>query len=152
MSKIRNIVLLFVLVFTLGAHAELRVKTNIIAENFTEFSKRFYTDSLFQMSRIHFPLKGLYNIPVLPSTTNAVGDSIISGWEKKNWKLLKTSYFPTNKDTIVIENITYIRKLRKKGKSVTIKTYIEDSGFSVTEKYAQKKGKWYLIYFSSLSY
>jgi len=72
----------------------------------------------------------MYNIVVSVTTTNAVGDSIISGWKKKNWKLLKNVYFPNNEDTIVIENNTYIRKTQKKAKSVTIKTYIEFGFFS----------------------
>lgn len=152
MSKNRNIVLSFMLVFTLSCNAQQRLNKNNSPENFVEFSKKFYTDSLFQLSRINFPIKGMYNIVVPVTTTNAVGDSIISGWKKKDWKLLKNVYFPNNEDTIVIENNTYIRKTQKKAKSVTIKTYIENSGFSVTEKYALKKGKWYLIYFSSLSY
>jgi len=131
---------------------EDRINTIKGTENFEQFSKVFYTDSLFQVSRIMFPLKGERNIDVPITATNVLGDSIITGWGKRDWRMLTDTYFP-NKDTVItINNERYVRKIKKGNKSVVIDTYIEDSGFSVKEIYALKKNKWYLVLFSTLSY
>ena len=131
---------------------EDRISTIRGTENFEQFSKVFYTDSLFQVSRIVFPLKGERNIDVPITATNVLGDSIITGWGKRDWRMLTDTYFP-NKDTVItINNERYVRKIKKGNKSVVIDTYIEDSGFSVKEIYALKKNKWYLVLFSTLSY
>jgi hypothetical protein len=131
---------------------ENRISTIKGAEDFGQFLKVFYTDSLFQMSRIVFPLKGERNIDVPITATNVLGDSIIDGWGKRDWRMLTDTYFP-NKDTIItIDNNRYVRKTKRTNKSVVIDTYIEDSGFSVKEIFALKKKKWYLVYFSTLSY
>lgn len=131
---------------------EDRINTIKGTENFEQFSKVFYTDSLFQVSRIVFPLKGERNIDVPITATNVLGDSIITGWGKRDWRMLTDTYFP-NKDTVItINNEKYVRKIKKGNKSVVIDTYIEDSGFSVKEIYALKKNKWYLVLFSTLSY
>lgn len=131
---------------------EDRINTIKGTENFEQFIKVFYTDSLFQVSRIVFPLKGERNIDVPITATNVLGDSIITGWGKRDWRMLTDTYFP-NKDTVItINNERYVRKIKKGNKSVVIDTYIEDSGFSVKEIYALKKNKWYLVLFSTLSY
>jgi len=121
-------------------------------EDFAQFSKLFYTDSLFQMSRIKFPLKGERNIDVPITATNVMGDSIVSGWRKKDWRMLTNTYFSNNDSIMIIGSDKYIRKTNISNKSAIVYTYIEDSGFSVREKFALKKGKWYLIFFSTLSY
>jgi len=131
---------------------EDRINTIKGTESFEQFIKVFYTDSLFQVSRIVFPLKGERNIDVPITATNVLGDSIITGWGKRDWRMLTDTYFP-NKDTVItINNERYVRKIKKGNKSVVIDTYIEDSGFSVKEIYALKKNKWYLVLFSTLSY
>jgi len=131
---------------------EDRINTIKGTESFEQFIKVFYTDSLFQVSRIMFPLKGERNIDVPITATNVLGDSIITGWGKRDWRMLTDTYFP-NKDTVItINNERYVRKIKKGNKSVVIDTYIEDSGFSVKEIYALKKNKWYLVLFSTLSY
>jgi len=152
MIKIRNITLVFALVILSGCNTLQSLTKSTHSENFEEFSIKFYTDSLFQLSRINFPLKGLYNIEVPETPKNPIGDSIITSWKKNDWNLLKNDYFKNNESKVVIENNTYLRKIKKSSKTVIIKTYIENSGFSVTEKFALKKDKWYLIYFSSLNY
>ena len=148
----RNIVLLIILAVLFSCQTQQKLTKSTDHENFDEFSKKFYADSNFQLSRINFPLKGLHNIEVPITSTNILGDSMITGWKKSDWKQLKNGYFPNNESSIVINNTRYFRKIQRTTKSVTIKTYIENSGFSVTEKYSLKKSKWYLTYFSSMNY
>lgn len=152
MSNSKNIVLLVVLVLVVGCTTQQSLSNTEINKSFEEFSKRFYTDSLFQMSRIKFPLKGFHNVEVPVTSKNAVGDSIISQWEKKDWRMLTNMYFRNNETKADIDGTTYLRKIHLKGNTVTIKTYIEDSGFCDTEKFALQKGKWVLVNFSSMNY
>jgi len=152
MSNSKNIALFVILILVVGCSTQQRLSKTHINKSFEEFSKQFYTDSLFQMSRIKFPLKGFHNVEVPVTSKNAVGDSIINGWKKKDWSMLTNKYFQNNESEVVIENTTYLRKIHIKSNTVTIKTYIEDSGFCDTEKFAFRNGKWYLIYFSSMNY
>ena len=152
MSNSKYTVLFVLFVFVVGCTTQQKLSKTEINKSFEEFSKRFYTDSLFQLSSIKFPLKGLHNVEVPITSKNAVGDSIISVWEKKDWRMLTNMYFPTNEIKAVIDSSTYLRKIQQKGNTVTIKTYIEDSGFCDTEKYAFRNGKWVLINFSSMNY
>lgn len=47
-------------------------------ENFEKFNSRFHTDSLFQLSRINFPIDGQF----------ADGENMYK-WSQKNWSLMK---------------------------------------------------------------
>jgi hypothetical protein len=104
------------------------------------------------MSRINFPLKGSHNINVPITRKNIMGDSVIVGWKKKDWKILTNAYFKNNEEKIVIDKTTYLRKTQIDTGTAVVRTYIENSGFEVIEKYAKLKGKWYLVFFSNLDY
>ena len=152
MSNSKYTVLFVFVVFVIGCTTQHKVSKKEMNKSFEEFSKRFYTDSLFQMRSIKFPLKGLHNVEVPITTKNAVGDSIISLWKNKDWRMLTNKYFPNNETKAVIESTTYLRKIQIKANTVTIKTFIENSGFCDTEKYELKNGKWFLVNFSSMNY
>lgn len=152
MSMQKNIVLLFILIFAVGCTTQLKLSKTDTKKNFTEFSGRFYTDSMFQISRINFPLKGSHNINVPIRGKNIMGDSVIAGWEKKDWRMLTNIYFKNNEGKVVIGNTTYLRKTQIDKGIAVVRTYIGNSGFEVIEKYALLKGKWYLVFFSNLDY
>jgi len=120
----------------------------IVKENFYEFSKLFYTDSLFQIKRINFPLKGEHNIDVENSLSNELGDSTIHGWERENWIMLRNVVFQGNDTVKNLDGVIYRKKIQKKDTLVTESEYIEDSGFEIIKKFSLNKGKWYLIYYS----
>jgi hypothetical protein len=152
MSTIKNTVLLFILIFGVSCGTQQTLSKTDVKGDFTQFSRRFYTDSLFQMSRINFPLKGSHNINVPIRGKNIMGDSIIVGWKKKDWRMVTNTYFKNNETKVKIDNTTYLRKTQIGTKTAVIRTYIENSGFEVVEKYAILNGKWYLVYFSNLDY
>jgi len=152
MSILRNTILLFLLIFGVGCTTQQKLSKTDIKKDFMGFSNRFYTDSLFQMSRIDFPLKGSHNINVLVTSKNTMGDSVIVGWKKKDWRMLTNTYLKNNEGKVVIDRTTYVRKIQIDPGTAVIRTYIENSGFEVIEKYVRKKGKWYLIFFSNLDY
>lgn len=130
----------------------LTVDAKIEEENFDEFSKLFYSDSLFQLSRISFPLSGIHNIEVEESPSNESGDSIIHEWIKENWIILKKNSFQGNDSVKNIDGEIYKRKTKKTELFVCDSVYIEDSGFGIVKKFAIKNGKWYLISYSEYNY
>lgn len=107
-------------------------------ENFDEFNNSFYSDSLFQISRIIFPLVGEVN----------GSDSIVSDehkLKKEDWVILKNNYFKNGNDTaFVIHGEHFKGKMHKANKMVVQEVYIENSGYKSEMKFSLKNGKWYL--------
>ena len=98
------------------------------AEDFDEFYTKFHSDSLFQMSRIKFPLNG--------KSIDANGEKM---WTMQNWELMRTRIFDV--DTTEYK-ITY----KKYPKQFTQKAWLEDSGFSSECKFELINKKWFLVY------
>lgn len=96
-------------------------------EDFSKFNLKFHTDSIFQMERIKFPLKGKFIIK---------NDN--ENWSIENWKMLRKpvgellfAQFEQKsriEDSIVIEEISY--------KKIGFYSYVE---FKLINK------KWYLV-------
>jgi len=98
-------------------------KTSI--ENFDEFYDKFHKDSLFQISRLKFPLKG-----------GPDGDNN-EKWTKKNWSMLKTKIYDVDKSQ-------YKVSYKRDKKSFTEKIWIEDSGFEFECKFELIGNQWFL--------
>ena len=79
----------------------------ITNENFEVFYKRFYSDSLFQISRIIFPLKG-FNSDEYDSELGKKNPPYF--WKRKEWKFLET--LPQN--YVRYEKKDWLRSIRKK--------------------------------------
>jgi hypothetical protein len=97
-------------------------------ENFDEFYIKFHSDSVFQMSRIVFPLEGI-----------SVDGFEQQEWTRENWEILKTSVYD-------IDTAEYKWSVNKTAKEFVEKIWIEDSGFSLEYRYKIIKGKWFLVY------
>ena len=103
--------------------------SNIKEEQFDAFMSRFYSDSVFQSSRIIHPLEGgmmnsengfekwEYNISSIPSKMDLSESFPEFDLKSENIKL----------DTIIIE-----------------KVWQENSGFKVEKHFVYRNGKWYL--------
>jgi len=118
-----------------------QIDTDQKNENFDGFRKEFYSDSLFQMSRINFPLAS----DLSDSLANDLKDSTVLQRTSENWKILKDNLF-TYQDSIVnINGQIYKRKIVKINSQMVESVYIEDSGFFETMKFSLIKGKWYLM-------
>jgi len=97
-------------------------------ENFDEFYGRFHTDSIFQMSRIKFPLKGI--------KVDWEGEK---KWSVKNWITLKTQIYD-------IDTMQFKTEYLKTDHSFMQKFWIEDSGYSSEYRFHVINKKWYLVY------
>jgi hypothetical protein len=96
-------------------------------ENFDLFYERFHKDSLFQISRLKFPLKGG------PDRGDGQEE-----WTKENWDMLKIKIY----DVDTSQYKVFYEKLQK---SFTEKVWIEDSGFSIENRYELINNKWFLV-------
>jgi hypothetical protein len=134
----------------MGIHKQNAIDS-VLCENFDSFTKRFYTDTVFQMSRIEFPLKGLHNELVETTMSNPIGDTILYVWEKKDWTFNNISFVKivNSTDTTLKDKYgtKYIRKIKKSSTEVIDSVYIEDSGFITVRKFNLKNKIWYLTYY-----
>lgn len=101
--------------------------SNFSIENFDSFYDKFHKDSLFQISRLKFPLKGA------PDR----GD-INEKWTKENWHILKTKIYD-------VDTTQYKVSYEKHEKSFIEKVWLEDSGFSFEYKFELIDNKWFLV-------
>jgi hypothetical protein len=97
-------------------------------EDFDEFYRKFTSDSLFQMSRIKFPLAG-----------KSVDEFDVKEWTKENWSLMKTMIFD-------IDTATYKTEYKKSSKEFKGKVWIEGSGFNYEFRFEVINDRWYLVY------
>lgn len=104
-------------------------QNNKIDEEFYNFDKRFHSDSILQMSRITFPLKG-----------NIVDGFEKKNWSEKEWQILKHSV------TEKIEEKDFKKQTSFSDSLVTERIWIENSGFSFERHFKKINGKWFLVY------
>lgn len=97
-------------------------------ENFDNFYKRFHTDSLFQISRVQFPLRG--------QRINLKGTS---SWKKEKWLMIKGTASEVDRNEFNV-------KTTRKPDSYFEGIYCKNCGFSFEMEYKLVNGKWYLVY------
>lgn len=123
---------IILLIFTLSScdkpHEQEKINDkNSTVENFESFYEKFHNDSLFQLSRLNFPLKG-----------GPVGGDINEEWTKGNWRMLRTKIYEVDTSQYKVSNV-------KQDNSFTEKVWLEDSGFSFEYKYELIGKKWFLV-------
>jgi hypothetical protein len=114
-------------------------------ENFDSFYKKFYADSVFQVSRIIFPLKGFNSDARDPE----LGDKNPPYfWKKNEWSFLSTLDKDMVKD-VHEDGVDIYRKVLKRNKNLTVieKIFREESGYSEERQFKKNKGKWFLVYY-----
>ncbi|MBP1631544.1 MAG: hypothetical protein H6Q15_2437 [Bacteroidetes bacterium] len=123
------------------------------SESFDEFSKLFYSDSLFQLNRIIFPLENDKKIEKEYASALKDSDNIeihkknnYHPYNKNNWVFLNNAYFKNNDSIAIIEGITYKRRFHKTNKFIEENLiYADDEFVMVKLKFKSINGKWYLI-------
>lgn len=97
-------------------------------EKFELFYDKFHNDSLFQLSRVQFPLKG-QQIHLKKS----------GSWKKENWLMIKAR-------ASEIDRNQYNVKILRKDNSYFEGIYCKNCAFSFEMEYELINGKWFLVY------
>ena len=110
-------------------------------ENFESFYDKFYSDSVFQFSRINFPLKG----------GEVLGDnyvpSDIAGEESEERKEWNLEDFGVMLKEINGYPSDYKSEIDKSENLIKEKIYLPESGYYEIRHYVLKENEWYLDYF-----
>jgi len=106
---------------------EKRNISNSSIENFDSFYDKFHKDSLFQISRLKFPLKG-----------GRFEEDGEEKWTKKNWSMLKNKIYD-------VDTTEYKVSYERHEKNFKEKVWLEDSGFSFEYNFELINNKWFLV-------
>lgn len=105
-----------------------------LPENFEVFNKKFHSDSLFQVSRVDFPIEGKH-----------VTGFEQYNWTKKNWQFQAV---PVAENTEMGE---YEHSLVKTDTLIIEKFWIPNSGFEVERQFKLVHNKWFLVYYNDIN-
>ena len=109
------------------------------AEDFDEFYAKFYSDSVFQKSRVRFPLPG-FNLSV--HHPDSVASDTNYFWDKSAWRFRHT----IEGDSLVLDVEIYRKKILFYENKVVERLYIQDAGSGVENTFKKIDDKWYLVY------
>ena len=98
------------------------------SESFADFYDHFHSDSLFQMSRVQFPVRG-----------QRIDHDTSFTWNKDNWMLIKYKVRE-------IDTSEFRIRISETSNMVTEEVeYKIESGFFFESKYQLINGTWYLV-------
>jgi hypothetical protein len=122
--------ILFLLLNCKSSHksASKSIDSKASVEDFNGFYDKFHNDSVFQLSRIVFPLKGI--------KINAVDEN---EWNKDNWPLMKTRIYDIDTTQFKVE-------YKKTENAFTQQFWLKDSAFSSEYRFELIGNKWFLVY------
>ncbi len=122
----------FIVPFVQASIAQEREEEKV-DEYFIDFYRNFNRDSVFQSSRINYPLKGEYYDALSDS------DQVEYTWTEKDSISYKMHKF---------EKENYRLERKYMGEVVEEKVYLENSGFITVSKFQKIEGLWYLVFLS----
>ena len=108
-------------------------KTKTTREDFDDFYFRFHTDSLFQISRVIFPLKGFQS----DNTTEESEDFDVPNEGINDWIMM---HLPVLDSDLILET-------EKTDTLVKERIYIDAAGFETGRTFIRINNIWYLDYF-----
>jgi len=114
---------------------DLKDVKNVENEAFESFERKFNTDSVFQLSRIIFPIPNKGGIITGPYPTK---DTM---WTRKSW-IIQGDWEESKKDN------SFYREVKEENGIIIEERGIKNSDIFVICKYKLQNKKWYLIYFA----
>ncbi len=106
-----------------------------LPNDFHTFYNQYHTDSLFQMERTVFPLKGLAK----STDSTKIAEEIM--WQKNNW-ILHRPY-----DS---QNGTFERTFTNIEGIISEKISANNGFFTLEKRYVKLSGEWHLIFYQEL--
>ncbi len=131
-----------------------KLRDTLSNEDFDSFRTRFYSDSIFQMSRIIFPLESEKKIErekkiEYEKASNSIEihkDNYIPH-DKNNWEILSDAYFK-NDSIATIEGVKYKRRFYKTGNLVEENVlYADPEQVMIISKFKFINNKWFMVDF-----
>jgi Domain of unknown function (DUF4348) len=124
-----------------------KVTGKISNEDFNIFYNRFYSDSIFQKSRIEFPLLGIHYI----NEDGKFESKELTKWQETEFHVIKNT-FPDNDTVLIVGREIYKRRISKQDTLVIENVFLENSGFQIIKKFGIKERKWYLISYDEYNF
>ncbi|WP_286726780.1 MULTISPECIES: hypothetical protein [Sphingobacterium] len=122
-------------------------ESTVYVEKFDDFLVHFFCDSIFQMSRIDFPLRGMSTEFVFneEKARDSVGNFFFIKdrkfyWTKMNWTFIQSA---------ILNNVEDYSFLKKKGDNyyeITYRSKLDD--IVLFFRFQSVSGHWYLTYYS----
>lgn len=106
-----------------------------LPEDFRDFHKRFHKDSVFQMNRINFPLRGL--------PAHFTEEDMNFAWEDSSWVLHKE--YDTTTELFRREWTVHA------GNEIEESIFSMEADFGMTRIFKQSGGYWYLVYYAAMN-
>jgi hypothetical protein len=125
---------LFVLTFLLNSCKKEELQSNKVDEIFEKFIEKFSADSLFQVSRVNFPLP----IVELDNDYNPINKRI----NKTDYSMMDLRY---NDSLAKRQYDKYTQKIKAEGNKRTIEIRGIDNGIVIDVYFEKRNGKWVLI-------
>jgi len=131
---------LFILVFSLNSCKKEELSSQKTDENFEIFIEKFSADSLFQISRVKFPLP----IIELDDDYNPVSKKI----NKADYNIINLRY---NDSLAKRQYDKYSQKTKIEGNKRTIEIRGIENGIMIDNYFEKQNGKWIFIGWKDLS-
>ncbi|RRJ89761.1 hypothetical protein [Flavobacterium macacae] len=125
---LKRVFSIFLSLFVINCNPITEKNTSESLEDFDVFYNKFHSDSVFQLSRIKFPLKG-----------KKIDGFKKEEWTAKNWDPLITKI-------TAIDTTEFKTSAIKRDSTFIQKCYISDSGFYTEYQFELVDGKWNLVY------
>lgn len=117
------------------------------SESFQEFKSKFFNDSIFQIKRIHFPLRGNSTEYIFDETKlkDTITDEYLIKnskfyWNKKRWIFL---------NNINLSKREYLVDEQVNENKVQLKIKSKQDDFTIYFEFEKNKNQWFLVYYSS---
>ncbi|QRY60402.1 hypothetical protein [Sphingobacterium siyangense] len=122
-------------------------KRIVYVEKFDDFLAHFFCDSIFQISRIDFPLRGMSTEFVFneEEARDSVGNSFFIKdrkfyWTKMNWTVIQSANLNN------IEDYSFFKKKDDNYYEITYRSKLDD--IVLFFRFQSVSGHWYLTYYS----
>lgn len=120
--------------------------STVYAEKFDDFYTHFFRDSIFQISRINFPLRGMSTEFVFneEEASDSVGNAFFIKdrkfyWTKMNWTFIQAA-------NLNLEDYSFFKKKGDNYYEITYRSKLDD--IVLFFRFQFVSGHWYLTYYS----
>lgn len=145
MKRVNIFIGILFIISIISCKSNIQPANGTSVENFEKFHNKFYYDSIFQLSRIMFPLPGadsdvIYGDEKVENQENDVFlvDNNKLYWKKKGWKYIKAP----------VKNNEFVITLEKEDSIMREQIRSKETELVITLEFSLVDNKWMLSYYS----